>query len=97
MFIFAPLLDNIFTKLDESETNTEIFIEIINQIIAIAVFWYLLSEYVVSYINILLNVKNHPIINKTKEVVGAVVIIGLQRNLIRKLEYITYEHPFRVF
>ena len=29
------------------------------------------------------------------DLVSAITLIGLQRNLINKLEYITHEHPFR--
>jgi hypothetical protein len=29
------------------------------------------------------------------EVISGIILVGLQRNLIQKLEYITYEHPFR--
>ena len=28
--------------------------------------------------------------------ISAIVLVGLQKNLIHKLEYITYEHPFRI-
>ena len=31
------------------------------------------------------------------DLVSAITLIGLQKNLIDKLEYITHEHPFRLY
>ena len=30
------------------------------------------------------------------DLITAIVFVGLQKNLIHKLQYITYEHPFRI-
>jgi len=34
---------------------------------------------------------------KLMDFISAIVLVGLQKNLILKLEYITYQHPFRAY
>ena len=35
------------------------------------------------------------IIDRAREVITAVIMVGLQSHLIQKLEYLTHKHPFR--
>ncbi len=97
IFIISPVVDHIFAPLDTEESESEILIEIVSQILAIAIFWYLISEYIVKAFNTYLGVRGHPIVDKTKEIIGAVVMVGLQTHLLSKLNYITTKHPFRLF
>ena len=89
IFIISPVVDHIFAPLDTEESESEILIEIVSQILAIAIFWYLISEYIVKAFNTYLGVRGHPIVDKTKEIIGAVVMVGLQTHLLSKLNYIT--------
>ena len=94
----SPIIDHLFKPLDKDKINrrdTDILFEIIAQVIVLALMWYLLSEIIISYINNKLNIRGHPLLNKTKEVIGAVVMIGLQKNLSLKLNYVTKKHPIR--
>jgi hypothetical protein len=91
----SPVIDHLFTPLDKDESEAEILVEIMSQIITISIVWYVISEYVIVRINNKLGIKNHKIIDRAREVIAAVIIVGLQSHLIQKLEYITLKHPFR--
>lgn len=96
----SPIIDHLFKPLDKDKINrqdSDILFEIIAQVIVLALMWYLLSEIIISHINKKLNIRGHPLLNKTKEVIGALVMIGLQKNLSLKLNYITKKHPIRTF
>ena len=97
IYVVSPIIDHLFTPLDETKPIHQLMIESMSQIVTVSVVWYIISEYIVNVMNIYLNVHKNPIINKTREVVGAVVMVGLQTHLINKLQYITNKHPFRVF
>jgi hypothetical protein len=95
LFIVSPTIDHLFTPLDENDSNYKIMLEIISQIMVISVIWYFISEFFILKINHLLNIKNNKLLNKAREVISAVIIVGLQTHLTSKLEYITQKHPFR--
>lgn len=95
LFIVSPILDHAFSPLDEQESNLEIMLEIISQIIAITIVWYIISEYFIVKLNNYLGLKDNKIIDKARNVISAVIIVGLQTHLVSKLEYLTHKHPFR--
>ncbi len=97
IYSIAPIVDHLFTPLNKEKSEIQLVIESMSQIITISVIWYGISEYIVKSMNLSLGVKGHPLINKTKEVVGALIMVGLQTHLIEKLEYITHLHPFRKY
>lgn len=95
LFIISPVLDHAFSPLDEEESYLEIMLEIIGQIIAITIVWYIISEYFIVKLNNYLGLKGNKIIEKARDVISAVIIVGLQTHLVSKLEYLTHKHPFR--
>jgi len=97
LFTIAPMIDHAFTPLHKDETNTEILFEIITQLLTICVVWYILESYVLQNINKYFGVHNVKIMKTITDILSAIILIGLQSHLINKLEYITHEHPFRVF
>ena len=64
LFIVSPILDHAFSPLDEQESNLEIMLEIISQIIAITIVWYIISEYFIVKLNNYLGLKGNKIIEK---------------------------------
>ena len=100
LILVSPLIDHIFTSLDkdikEKEDNFQILGEIILHIIIIAIFWYLINNYVPKYIENLFKIKMKDATKSGIAVVSSIALIGLQKNLIDKLEYITIIHPFRL-
>ena len=57
LMIVSPLIDHIFTSLDEDiknkENNFQILIEIVLHIIVISFVWYMINSYVQKYIELL--------------------------------------------
>lgn len=96
LIIISPIVDHLFGKLDRDESNGLILTEIISQIIMISIIWYYYSFILKKFIMVYLheNIDGHEVVI---DVVTAVGLIGLQYNMIQKLEYITHEHPFRIF
>ena len=96
LIVISPIVDHTFGKLDEDESNGLILTEIISQIILISIIWYYYSLILKRFIKVYLheNISGHEVVI---DVVTAVGLIGLQYNMIQKLEYITHEHPFRFF
>jgi len=96
LFILAPIIDHAFTPLDKEESNEEILIESITQLLTVSVIWYLIDKFVLHAINKYFNIHKVKMINKVMNIITSIVLIGLQTHLVSKLEYITNEHPFRV-
>ena len=100
LLFLSPVIDHFFTTLDQDkaikETNFQLLNEIILQLIVITIIWYLLHGFLSQYLEHLLNVKMGDATKSGIDLVSAITLIGLQKNLIDKLEYITHEHPFRL-
>ncbi len=97
LIFLGPLIDHAFTDLHKDENNWEILFEIIIHIITIAVIWYYLNNILLSILNPLIHVKNIKSIDTVISITSGLLLVGLQSHLKRKLQYITHEHPFRVF
>ena len=97
LIFIGPLIDHAFTDLHKDEDNWEILFEIIVHIITIAIFWYYLNNGILSILNPLINIKNMKSIDTVISITSGLLLVGLQTHLKRKLQYITHEHPFRVF
>jgi hypothetical protein len=100
LIFLAPLIDHLFTSLEEDkaieENNFQILLEIIIHIMVLTVSWYFLNKYLKHYLEKILGIKVKDATEKALDIASAVSLIGLQRNLLEKLEYITFEHPFRL-
>ena len=100
LLFLSPVIDHLFTTLDQDkliqESNFQILSEIILQLIVITIIWYFLHGYLSKYLEYLLNAKMGEATKAGIDLVSAITLIGLQKNLIDKLEYITHEHPFRL-
>ena len=99
LLFLSPIIDHFFTTLEQDkaikESNFQILSEIILQLIVITIVWYFLHGYLSKYLEHLLNAKMGEATKAGIDLVSAITLIGLQKNLIDKLEYITHEHPFR--
>ena len=95
LLVFAPMVDHIFYidhKLDES-TDLEIFMTILIHIILLGVLIYLFHYYVVKkYINYF---KLNETYIKVVDLILGLTLVGLQRNLVFKLRYMSNRHPIR--
>ena len=92
--IFAPLLDHIFSPLDKNKDNYIIFFEVVSQILLLTLLWYYLNrsiQFMLKHMHIKIRKQEEMSI----DIISAIVLIGLQNNLMKKLNYLTNEHPIR--
>lgn len=96
--MFSPIIDHSFTSLDQDkvlkETNYEILFEIIAHIVVLTMVFLVLDK-MMDYIINTIREKDADSFRRAAELLTAITLIGLQNNLIKKLMYITHEHPFR--
>jgi len=97
---FSPTIDHLFTPLEEDkkrkENNFDILGEIILHIIVLSVSWYYLNKYLKTFLESLFNLRIKAHTSTAIDFIAAIALVGLQKNLINKINYITIEHPFRV-
>ena len=95
LLVFAPIVDHLFFidhKLDES-TDFEVFMTIIIHIILLGILIYLFHYYIVKkYINYF---KLNDTYVKIIDLILGLTLVGLQRNLVYKLRYMSNRHPIR--
>ena len=95
LLVFAPMVDHLFYidhKLDES-TDFEIFMIILIHIILLGILIYLFHYYIVKkYINYF---KLNETYVKVVDLILGLTLVGLQRNLVFKLRYMSNRHPIR--
>ena len=104
LFLLAPIIDHLFPKLDREKSNYRIMLEIVLQVFAITILFYLIHT-LINYITTkeLCNKSNiislKPLFKAENiiDVIASIMFIGLQSNLIEKVNYISYEHPFRFY
>jgi|TARA_B110000971_G_C20031584_1_gene511688 hypothetical protein len=100
LIFISPIIDHLFTNMEEdlhkNESDIEILSEIISQIIVISIAWYFLHGFLRVNLEKLLNIKIKEGTKTAIDFVSAVVLVGLQKNLIDKLSYITSSHPIRL-
>mgnify|MGYP004007881533 CR=1 FL=1 len=97
LIFIGPLIDHAFTNLHKDENNWEILFEIIVHIIAIAIIWYYLNNTMINILNPLIHIKKIKSIDTVISITSGLLLVGLQTHLKNKLNYITHEHPFRIF
>lgn len=100
LIFISPFIDHIFTSLEQSidkkESNLQILGEIIIHLIVISIVWYFLHKNLRNYLEIIMNIKIKEATQTAIDIISAIALVGLQKNLIEKLEYISYKHPFRM-
>ena len=80
-------IDSFFGKLDKTRGDIRILSEIFFHIFVLILFW----KYLESFIETKFKIKGD------NSIIQAIILVGLQKNLIDKLNFITYEHPIRLF
>mgnify|MGYP000947934023 FL=1 len=95
LLVFAPMVDHVFYldhKIEES-TDLEVFIVILVHIILVGVLIYLFHFYIVrKYIRYF---KLNETYIKIIDLILGLTLVGLQRNLVYKLRYLSNRHPIR--
>ena len=95
LLVFAPMVDHVFYldhKIEES-TDLEVFIIILVHIILVGVLIYLFYFYIaIKYIKFF---KLNETYIKIIDLIMGLTLVGLQRNLVHKLRYLSNRHPIR--
>ena len=100
LIFISPFIDHLFTTLEQDklkkETNIQILIEVILHVIVLTITWYWANKYLTQLLEYILKVKIKEHTKTAIDFMAAVALVGLQKNLIDKLKYISIEHPFRI-
>lgn len=98
LIIVSPIVDNLFRSLEEDkekkENKIQIFLEIIFQLILVSILWYHLHKFLRSTVEKIINLQIKSPTENAISFISSIALIGLQKNLLDKLEYITDIHPF---
>ena len=95
LLFIAPIIDHMFSPLHTEDTNRELFTEVLLQLIVVSVLWFYLSKEMFDIADTYIHIKGLIGIRRITGIASGLLLIGLQRNLLDKLEYITKDHPFR--
>ena len=75
----------------------KIFLEVIIHIIVLSTVWYYTDNNLQIFLENLLNTKISENTELLIDITSGIVLVGLQYNLITKLNYLSLNHPFRSF
>ena len=98
LLIVSPIIDHLFyIKGYEKNMNIyKILFYILSHIILICIFVYLLHNYIIlNYLKYFKIDKQYKNFEYILDLIIAIILIGLQRNLKHKLQYISTIHPIR--
>ena len=87
LFLISPIIDHLFGKLNKSYSDLRILLEIILHLTILIIFSVFIQKFIEKKFK---TDKNIP------DFIIPIVLIGLQKNLQDKLNYITYKHPIRL-
>ena len=100
LIILSPFIDHLFTSIEEDkklkENNLQILGEIILHVVVLTISWFYLNKYLKSFLESIFNIQIKDHTSTAIDFIAALALIGLQKNLIDKINYITIEHPFRI-
>jgi len=102
LYIVSPIIDDIFGPLDKNESIWTLSLEITTHILILALSWNLINVFVgfilkKVFMKLKLNKSNFNLIynNLINGFVSSIILVGLQKNLMAKLRYISWDHPLK--
>ena len=99
LIAISPMIDHQFTDLEtdirEKKSYFQILADISIHIVVLALLWYFFHTNLKKFLENLFKVKVFNHTNKSINIVSGLVLVGLQKNLLDKLKYITMNHSFR--
>tara|TARA_A100001015_G_C14949338_1_gene696036 strand:+ start:821 stop:1207 length:387 start_codon:yes stop_codon:yes gene_type:complete len=100
LILLSPFIDHLFTPLEyyekKKDKNFEILGEIIIHIIVLTISWFYLNKYLKKFLESIFSISIKQHTSTAIDFIASIALIGLQNNLITKIKYITFEHPFRL-
>jgi len=94
LIYISPIIDHFLTDFDDSKESYEIIVECTIQLIIIGLMVYIL--YITnesSYIKNIFGLSKYD--RMLIDIIFTIVFIGTQKNLIKKLDFLTHIHPIR--
>ena len=79
--------------IEKKENKILIFGEIIVQLVLVSIIWFYLYTFIKKYIEKIFDIKVKLATENTINFISSIALIGLHKNLIDKLEYITGIYP----
>ena len=97
LIIISPIIDHLFTELHPDESDLEILGEIFSQLLFVVIIWYYFNIFIQFLLFKYFKIKIRSSDEVAIDILSAIIFVGLQNNLLVKLEYITKKHPIRNF
>ncbi len=99
LIAISPIIDHAFSELDEDiQSHREklaIFLEVLGHILVLTIVWFMIHRVLKHLMHRLFKIKVYDDTEQAVAIVASVVLVGLQTNLVEKIEYITGIHPIR--
>ena len=99
LIAISPVIDHAFSELDEDigshREKLTIFLEVLGHILVLTIVWFVIHHMLKHLIHRFFKIKVNDEIETSVSIVSSVVLVGLQRNLVDKIGYITGIHPIR--
>ena len=95
LFIIAPIIDHFFSKLDKRKSKIKIFLEIVIQLLVVIIIWDILNYCMFKYTHMMLHFKDSKYAHQAIEIISGIILVGLQKHLINKIDYLSGEHFVR--
>ena len=99
LFIISPFLDHQFKRLEddlnENKSRLQIIAQVLTHLVILVILSYSIFRLFEHFLERYMKIQNNEYIREGYRMVGAVVFVGLQKNLMEKLNYITSTHRSR--
>lgn len=99
LFVISPIVDHQFDSLendvDSNKSRPKIFIDVMIHLVVLVILSYLFYRIFEHMLKRYMKIKMEDYIRDGYGIVGAVVLAGLQKNLMEKLDYLTSTHAIR--
>ena len=100
LIIISPFIDHLFTSIEEDKklkvNNLQVLGEVILHVIVLTISWFYLNKYLKTFLESIFKIKIKAHTSTAIDFISSLALIGLQKNLVDKINYITIEHPFRI-
>lgn len=99
LIAISPVIDHAFSELDEDigshREKLAIFLEVLAHILVLTIVWFVIHRMLKHLMHRFFKIKVYDDTEQAVAIVASVVLVGLQRNLVDKIGYITGIHPIR--
>jgi len=99
LIIVSPIIDDIFTRIDKDieyeRGRVLVLFEVTTHIVVLNIVWFTIHSYLKHMTRMILHINIDDEIERIVSMASSVVLVGLQRNLVYNLKYITNRGPIQ--